>query len=254
MLNLRVLLYCVTLLLLPAPGQGFMPAIESVQSALHKQFASLDSYRVDIVPLEDPTLLIRHWQEGGLWRQEWVSHPDTEQSTLLLAAVGQGRTLNGSFPMYRSIPLPFLSFWHPLSRTWWETYRINTSVMSYQFLDDRPALVIGAEYGQTRIPQLWVDNQRHTPLRLLTPEFDLQWASYHRVGNHWLPKKMIITFPDTDPFSLDIAWRGVNIGLTPDRFSREALFSTYGSRYPLGFFPGPARPLFDRFPQALAQY
>jgi hypothetical protein len=242
----------VLLLLVPMVASGFTPTFESVRSSLHGQLESLKGYQVDAVPEVDSSLLIRHWQEGMLWRQEWILNPDTDRTTLLLAAVGQGRTLQASFPDYRSIPLPFLSIWHPLSRSWWDAYRINTKVMNYQFLDDRPCLVIGADYGQTRTPQLWVDNERSTPLRLLVPEFDIQWLNYHRVGNYWLPKTMVVTFPDSGPHKLELAWRGVNNPVTHGPFSKEALLSTYAGQRSLQYVPGSVRPLFDRFPKATA--
>ena len=242
---------CLVLFLVPAAASGFMPSFETVRSGLHGQLESLKNYQVDLVPAGDRSLLIRHWQEGPLWRQEWVMNPETERATLLLAAVGQGRMLSASFPEYRSIPVPFVSLWHPLSRAWWDEHRIDTRVMSYQFLEERPSLVIGAVYGQTRAPQLWVDNERFTLLRLLTPEHDLRWSDYQRIGNHWLPKAMVVAFPDMDPMLLEISWRGVNTAMTQDRFSKESFAATYAGQRSLQYVPSTVRPLFDRFPQAV---
>jgi hypothetical protein len=240
------------LLLFPTLGSGFTPSFENVRKALHVQLEGLSRYQVDITPIDTSDLLIRYWQDGPLWRQEWILTHSRERTSLLLAAIGRGETLNASFPEYRSIPLPFLTFWNPASRPWWDAYRINTSILTYGFLDDRPSLIIGAEYGQTKVPQLWVDNERFTPLRLLLPEFDLKWKNYQKVGNHWLPGAMVVTFPDTDPYAFTITWRGVNAAMSHDRFSRENFLTTYGLQHSLNYIPGSIRPLFDRFPQSVA--
>jgi hypothetical protein len=240
------------MLLFPTIGSGFTPPFESVRGTVLAQLESLKRYQVDIVPTETPDLLIRHWQDGTFWRQEWILTQSQERTSLLLAAVGQGDILNASFPAYRSIPLPLLSIWSPATRPWWNAYRIDTGVMNYGFLEDRPSLIIGADYGQTKVPQLWLDNERFTPLRLLLPENDLKWANYQKVGNHWLPGRMIVTFPDTNPYAFTITWRGVNAVLSQELFSREIFLATYGGQHSLNYIPGSIRPFFDRFPQVVA--
>jgi hypothetical protein len=247
----RICALCLLLLLLPGMALAFTPTFESVRTSMAEQMEGLKDYQVDLVPAFDRTLLIRHWQSGQLWRQEWTQ--DDGAKRLLVAALGQGGTLSASFPGYRAMPLPLLWQWRQASRSMIETWRINTGVMSYQFLEDRPCLVLGAEYGQTSLPQLWVDNELTVPLRLIVPGIDLRWLSYHKVGNLWLPARLVVLFPDTDAFAFEVNWRSVNAAMAPELFSKDRFLSAYGGQRAISQLPPSIQPLFDRFPKTSAQ-
>jgi hypothetical protein len=239
------------LLLLPGMALAFAPTFESVRTSIADQMEGLKDYQADIVPAFDRTLLIRHWQMGQLWRQEWIQ--DDGSRRLLVAALGQGGTLSVSFPAYRAMPLPLLWQWRQASRGMADAWRINTAVTSYQFLEDRPCLVFGAEYGQTALPQLWVDNELTVPLRLIVPGLDLRWLGYHKVGNLWLPARMVVLFPDTDAFAFEVNWRSVNAAMAPELFSRDRFLSAFGGQRAISPLPPSIQPLFDRFPKTSAQ-
>ncbi|MFP4315677.1 MAG: hypothetical protein ACLFQR_05590 [Desulfovibrionales bacterium] len=242
-------LACVLFAVLEA--QAFMPPLQEIKKGLESEYSSLNSYQAEFRLRQDPLLSIRLWKEGPFWRQEWVEEDEeTGSPRLLCASIGQGERLLLSYPEYRSVSKPVLWYWPPQGSSWMEHLSVDTSVSSYQFFKDRPALVYGATYGQLRRPQVWLDNERLVPLRLIRGDLELQWFEYVRVGNFWLPKVLGIVFPDAEPLNFDILWRRVNTPIPQEVFSRESFQQAYAPFQFSRDMPRIFRLLFERFPQA----
>lgn len=212
----------VCVLLLLGGGQAFFPKAQEVAEDLKAEFKGLESWRVELALNGTSDHRIRCWRKGDLWRQEWFG-PRDNSTRVLRAALGKGQRIDAVHPSSANIPYPPLRLaWLAAPEKEWERLAINDEVKSYQFLGDRPCIVLGAKQGDMRSSQIWIDLERHVPLRLVAPSgITWRWSKYYSLGNHLLPTRQRIAFPQGKRFHFDLKWHKVGTEISESRFSPE---------------------------------
>jgi hypothetical protein len=117
----------------------------------------------------------------------------THDSTYQMAAGSLKNALAGGNPL---IPLLFDVYVVPVDRTLADmrnTLKIDTSKVSQSTFDGRPVYIIGADSGNERAPQAWIDKERLIVLRQIfvvgdtAPRYvDSQFRQYRRIGASWI--------------------------------------------------------------------
>lgn len=77
---------------------------------------------------------------------------------------------------------------------------VDVAVSSLGKFEDQPALVIGAEFPDETVPQVWVDKETFQPLRMMIPTthdygtgiLEIRYADWREIGKMWYP--MLIEF------------------------------------------------------------
>ena len=207
------------LLLLMGAAQAFFPEATEVADKLKANYEKLHSWQVNLSLNGTSDRVIRSWHKGELWRQEWLVTGSNATQTIR-AAVGSGRRIGAIAPASANIPYPPLNLsWLDNPREEWKKLAIAETVKSYQFLENRPCIVLGAEHGDLRSTQVWIDLERHVPLRLIAPSGIIwRWSKYYSLGNHLLPTRLRITFPQGKRFAFDLEWRQVATEIDRSRF------------------------------------
>jgi hypothetical protein len=204
---------------------AFFPQPGEVAASLDKEMHPLSSFQAILSFPQYPDLSCNLWVSGEQWRQEFV---ETVQGRprLVGVALGAGDSVVREFPPNGRAPVPELVVWRFSFRKWLNL-GMDPSTMSYQFLVDRPCLVVGAEDGQLGATQLWVDRERNVPVRAMWHQGDVRydyiWDGWARLGNFWLPHTMWRAVEGHPPLEIHIRWNGVNIGLKNKLFSASAL-------------------------------
>lgn len=244
---LRLFRACALLVLIlqctPENGFAFFPSIEDVEARLRKATGQVQSLQaVFTFPDQDPSVQLRVWQSSDMWRQEWVVEEE-ETPLLRAAAIGQGQKLLASFPRGAGFTVPPFWFWkQPDPYIWWSRLGIEPGVMSYQFLEGRPCLVLGAVYGQADTPQMWIDTELFVPLRVRSRQgYQLDWLEYRTVANHDLPHRTRMANLQWNATSALIQWKGVNTShpanlYDVDTFNRRFSGVQDDDQLPLLFF------------------
>ncbi len=217
------------LLLLAGAAYALFPDTGEVADELKAKYEELESWQVELGLNGTSEHTIQCWRDGDHWRQEWIAA--TENGTRVVrAAVGSGQRIEGVYPASPSAPHPPLRlFWLKDPKQAWQRMAIQDQVMSYQFLEDRPCLVLGAEYGDPRSSQVWIDLERRVPLRLVAPSgITWRWSEYYSLGNHLLPTRLRIAFPQGKSFSFDVQWHQVGTEIDSSLFSANALEEELG--------------------------
>ena len=213
------------LILLAAPlAGGFFPEKEEVADRIAKNYQELDSWKVSLELNGTSKHRIISWRKKDLWRQEWIG-PQGNSTRVLRAAVGKGKQVLATHPESSSIPLPPLNLgWIAAPLEKWDSLGIDAETKSYQFLGDRPCLVLGAEYADLEASQVWIDIERHVPLRLITEEgIGWRWMDYYNLGNHPLPSRMRLSFQNGRSQTFDLEWSQVATELSGSRFEESSL-------------------------------
>lgn len=213
-------------------ASAFFPESEEIARQIRKQSTSLSSFQAILTFPDDPELSCNLWVKGKAWRQELIETHDGK-AQLVQAALGTDKDLAAVFPEQTTMPLPWLMVWK-FSLGRWEALGTNPDVLSFQFLVDRPCVVVGARDGDMDSAQCWVDNERHIPVRGLWPSAsgpcDLIWDECSQVGNFWLPHRMWFALNHHAPLQVRIRWNGVNIPLQDSLFSKAAFMRQFAGK------------------------
>lgn len=78
---------------------------------------------------------------------------------------------------------------------------VDVSVSSLGKFDNRLALVVGAEFPDTSVPQIWVDKETFHPLRMIIPPapkpygtssgaLEFRYADWQQIGKIWYPMQI----------------------------------------------------------------
>ena len=76
--------------------------------------------------------------------------------------------------------------------------KIKPLTLGMTLADPNLALIIGATSTDNSAPQVWIDKERHVPLKLVTPTISPQFAlsvtylGYNQSAGFWFPKKIVI--------------------------------------------------------------
>jgi len=89
---------------------------------------------------------------------------------------------------------PLLIRTRPLLEKWLETQGIDSRVTSVGRYNDTLAFIIGAQYPDESVSQIWVDKATFRPLRWiikadepLVREFEIRYQQWQAIGNGWYP-------------------------------------------------------------------
>jgi len=239
--KIGILFVAILILLLGFGYAGaFFPNVNKVSEKIEKRYGSIDSLMAEISFSGNSTSRIHVWRQSGKWRQEWISK-NGNSSEIVQAAIGDGRKLLATFPEKSSFPLSVFHFWYPGDAyKFWQLLGINSEIMSYQFLEKTPCLVVGAEYQDLNSPQLWLHKDKYFPLLVINwKKIKWNWQEYAELGNYYLPHKVEIAFPEGKEIEMDIKWKGINTKIPKhlfdpshfrEKFSR-AVSSMYKSEY-----------------------
>ena|GEM_PF-1635896 len=210
-------------------AKAFFPKTQEVAEKLNANYEKLGSWRVHLQLNGTRDQEIRCWRKKGLWRQEWIDSA-TASNRVLCAGVGSGRRISAVFPVTADIPFPPLHLdWVRAPSKEWQRLQIEDQIKSYQFLDDRPCIVLGAKYGQLERSQVWIDLERYVPLRLITPSGIIwRWTEYYSLGNHPLPTRLRIEFPQGEIFAFNLSWRQVGTDMSRSHFSPASIREDFG--------------------------
>lgn len=249
-----VLAACLAgMLFLLSSAQAHFPETQEVADEIAKRYEGLKSWRVELGLNGTSDSRIRYWRKGDLWRQEWVDASENA-SRLVRAAVGSGQRIDAVHPASANAPYPLLRLaWLTAPEKEWERLAIEDGVKSYQFLGDRPCIVLGAEHGDKRSSQIWIDLERNVPLRLIAPSgIQWRWSEYYSLGNHLLPTQLGIVFPQGKRFLFDLEWRQVATDIDRSRFNPEELKGEFGQAVDLEVEEPRLRFLLDNLPPGSA--
>lgn len=203
-----------------SPAQANTISREKLADRLDSNYQAISSYLL-VLTFDKGDLSLRIWHQSGLWRQEWVKVSGSRED-VVAAAVGQGR-----FPVVSvgiDVPGPPIAMVLFEGLSWWEDAGLDFDSWSYHFFHGRPALALGMDARQNSGPYLWMDNEDMVPLRMVFPENDtgleLGWIEHGNVGNHKLPRKLIISGNDFE-MVCNLEWRGINSVYEDKLFSPE---------------------------------
>jgi hypothetical protein len=227
---MRILVLLLCLFFVPEAVSAYYPDTTEIAAKLKRQYRSLDSFQAVINFEEDSSLELRIWQQGQRWRQEWIKK-SAQKKGVIAAAIGSRDNVIVKYPTRNSFPEPIFHFWQrqePLK--WWQKMGVKTKIKSYQFLNHRPCIVLGAKYNESEQPQVWIDNEEMVPLSIRTGRnTEWQWSKYQNLGNFLLPQKGKVISGQGNTFSFKIDWRAINRDMSPVLFRRRAFEEKFGN-------------------------
>ncbi|WP_462323908.1 hypothetical protein [Desulfoplanes sp.] len=231
---------------------AFFPPPGEVAELTGKEMTPLSSFQAILSFPDYPGITCNLWIKGQKWRQEFVETTDGKPR-LVRAVLGTRTSFVRVFPRQERVSLPGLVVWQFSLKEWIER-GVDPTVMSYQFLVDRPCLVLGAEDGELHATQYWMDNERHLPVRAIWDEgsgtCDFIWDEWSKIGNFWLPHRIWRSAGGRNPLRIRIRWNGVNIALQDGLFSPQAMDRQFQGKTMLPS-QSPVFPLLDACPLAV---
>jgi hypothetical protein len=112
---------------------------------------------------------------------------------------------------------------------------IDVSISSLGKFDDRLALVIGAEFPDETVPQIWVDKESFRPQRLIIPSADnghsgileFRYTDWQLIGKTWYPMKIEFLQDGTTVRAVEVRNYQINPNFSEDIFDIGRLMSEY---------------------------
>ena len=125
---------------------------------------------------------------------------------------------------------------------------IDVRVSSLGKFEDRLALVIGAEFPDETVPQVWIDKETFQPLRMLIPSagksydnrsgiLEIRYADWQKIENMWYPMQIEFIQDGTTVRAVEVNNYQINAKFSEDLFDISRLMSEY--RQP-DQIPGPS--------------
>lgn len=100
--------------------------------------------------------------------------------------------------------------------------------------EGEPVYVVGAEKGDLKSKQFWVEKNRLLFVRLFEPAQsdpakiqDIRFEDYHRLGNAWLAERVEVYVGDKKVFSEEYSNIQVDAKLAPGTFDRKQFNTTH---------------------------
>lgn len=115
------------------------------------------------------------------------------------------------------------------------TLGIDVTVSSLGKFDDRLALVIGAEFPDETIPQIWVDKETFQPQRLIIPSahddrsgtLEIRYTDWQPIGQTWYPMQIEFIQDGTTVRTVEVSNYQINPNFSKDIFDIGRLMSEY---------------------------
>ena len=123
---------------------------------------------------------------------------------------------------------------------------IDISVSSLGKYEGRPAFVVGAEYPDETLPQVWIDIRTFQPLRMLIPSssaaystdfLEIRYSQWQKIGKIWYPMRIEFIQDGATVREIEVNDYQVDPEFPPDVFDIARLKMAY--RQPV---PAPERP------------
>ncbi len=115
---------------------------------------------------------------------------------------------------------------------------VDVTVSSLGRFEGKPAFVLGAQYPDETVPQIWFDKDSFRPFRWIvmcqagethTESFEVRYSGWHQVNRTWYPMHIELFLNDTLVREIKVQDIRVNPSFTGDLFDVELLRSTYSS-------------------------
>jgi hypothetical protein len=115
------------------------------------------------------------------------------------------------------------------------TLGIDVTVSSLGKFDDRLALVIGAEFPDETVPQIWVDKETFQPQRLMIPSaggdrsgiLEIRYIDWQPIGKIWYPMQIEFIQDGTTVRTVEVSNYQINPDFSKDIFDIGRLMSEY---------------------------
>ena len=112
---------------------------------------------------------------------------------------------------------------------------VDVTVSSLGKFDDRLALVVGAEFPDETVPQVWVDKDTFQPLRMIIPAardnrtgiLEIRYADWQQIANTWYPMQIEFIQDDTLVRAVEVNNYQVNPDFSADEFDIARLMAQY---------------------------
>ena len=112
---------------------------------------------------------------------------------------------------------------------------IDVSISSLGKFDDRLALVIGAEFPDETVPQIWVDKETFQPQRLMIPSaggdrsgiLEIRYIDWQPIGKIWYPMQIEFIQDGTTVRTVEVSNYQINPDFSKDIFDIGRLMSEY---------------------------
>jgi hypothetical protein len=112
---------------------------------------------------------------------------------------------------------------------------IDVTVSSLGKFDDRIALVIGAEYPDETVSQIWVDKETFQPQRLIIPSagderngiLEVRYSDWQPIGKTWYPLQIEFIQDGTTVRTIAVSHYQINPKFSEDIFDIGRLMSEY---------------------------
>lgn len=112
---------------------------------------------------------------------------------------------------------------------------VDVTVSSLGKFDDRLALVVGAEFPDETVPQVWVDKDTFQPLRMIIPAahdnrtgiLEIRYADWLQIGNTWYPMQIEFIQDGTLVRAVEVSNFQINPDFSEDEFDIARLMSEY---------------------------
>jgi hypothetical protein len=112
---------------------------------------------------------------------------------------------------------------------------IDVTVSSLGKFDDRLALVVGAEFPDETVPQVWIDKETFKPLRLIIPAasdnrtgiLEIRYADWQQIGKMWYPMQIEFIQDGMTVRAVEVSNYQINPNFSEDIFDIRRLMSEY---------------------------
>lgn len=112
---------------------------------------------------------------------------------------------------------------------------VDVSVSSLGKFDDRLALVVGAEFPDETVPQVWVDKDTFQPLRMIIPAahdnrtgiLEIRYADWLQIKNTWYPMQIEFIQDGALVRAVEVNNYQINPDFAGDEFDIARLMSEY---------------------------
>lgn len=222
MQRLISLLVAGLLLLAALPALAFTPDDAELSTKLAKEYGGLSSWKVDVSFPAHPGVQASIWQHGLQWRQEWKSIDQPGKAI----SVGFGGQAAASCPA--DFPLPLTLFWNlPSPVAKWKALGVDNSTGGFGFHGDFPSYILGADAGEEQKPQVWLNNESMSLLRVRLASgsgyLEFSYSDYTMLGGFDVPGKGNILLPDGESVDFVMEWSLLNKAVDPSLYSVDSI-------------------------------